>query len=289
MVTGNTELAFEVNSIMVGKYMKIVGLCLCLSLLISNFCGCGRQDEPIQLNSGVSDETIDAISRGNSKDSETKEESKSETKEKPEGINVAETRGSKQPIPQEIRQKMKGISMPEGATVTFDDLSYLTISHYDYNGRIVKGHMVVSVEIADEVLDIFEELLEIKFPIEKMELVDYYTQYIDETFNNLDRASMSQNNTSAFYYRVVNGTNTISNHAYGRAIDINPKINPYYVPATGYVSPANAYQYASRNQDLPGIIRHGDPIYEIFISRGWEWGGDWSGEKDYQHFQKPRR
>lgn len=196
------------------------------------------------------------------------------------------TRGYWTVIPAEIQKQMAGISMPEGASVTYDDLAYLTIPHINYLGERAEGHLVVDRTLAEEVLDIFDELYQLKFPIEKMELIDHYLPYIDGTFDNLDRASMGQNNTSAFYYRVVNGTKTISNHAYGRAIDINPKINPYCIPAEGYVSPANAYPYADRTKNFPGAIRHGDAVYTAFVSRGWEWGGDWEGEKDYQHFQK---
>lgn len=196
-------------------------------------------------------------------------------------------RGSWTEIPAEVRQQMAGVSMPDGATVTYDDLAYLTIPHYNYLGERTEGHMVVDRRLADEVLDIFAELYRLQFPIERMELVDQFVPYIDETFDNLDRASMGQNNTSAFYYRVVNGTQKISYHAYGRAIDINPKINPYCIPETGYVSPANAAPYVDRTGDSPGMIRHGDAVYQAFVSRGWTWGGDWEGEKDYQHFQKP--
>lgn len=148
--------------------------------------------------------------------------------------------------------------------------------------------MIVDRALADEVLDIFEELYRLEFPIETMDIIDRYAGYIDEIFDTLDRASMSQNNTSAFCYRLVNGgANRMSYHARGWAIDRNPKINPYYIPSSGYVSPANAYPYADRSVDWPGIIRRGDPIYTILIRHGWEWGGDWSDEKDFQHFQKP--
>ncbi|MBE5040329.1 M15 family metallopeptidase [Ructibacterium gallinarum] len=196
-------------------------------------------------------------------------------------------KGTKTAIPASLRSIMQGVSMPEGASVTFDDLAYLTIPHYNYQGEVTQGHMVVDAALADEILEIFEKLFLLQFPIEQMEPIDYFVSYIDETFDNLDRASMGQNNTSSFYYRNVNGTNRISYHAYGRAIDINPRTNPYCIPSSGYVSPANAYAYADRSQDLPGMIHQGDPVYQIFIEYGWEWGGDWSDEKDYQHFQKP--
>ncbi len=197
-------------------------------------------------------------------------------------------RGTKEPIPDDVKKAMAGVSMPEGATVGYEDLSYLTIPHYDYKGNVTEGHLIVAIELADEVLGIFERLYKIEFPIERMQPVDRFIEYIDETFDTLDRASMSQNNTSAFYYRTISGSNKMSQHAYGRAIDINPRTNPYVIPANGYVSPANAYAYADRGQDIPGMIHHGDEVYQIFAEYGWEWGGDWSGEKDYQHFQKKK-
>lgn len=205
------------------------------------------------------------------------------------------TRGSHEPIPEEIKSVMDGISMPEGATVTYDDLSYLSIPYLDFNMELQIGHMVVDRELADEVLDIFQEILLSGYPIESMKLIDYFNDKQTEELDSLDRASMGNNNTSAFCYRVVNGTTRMSNHAYGRAIDINPKINPY-VTVSGSVSPRNAVKYADRSGEAlsdierAALIRSGDRVYNIFISRGWEWGGEiWSDSYyDYQHFQKPK-
>ena len=38
---------------------------------------------------------------------------------------------------------------------------------------------------------------------------------------------MAADNTSAFNFRVVAGSGTLSQHAFGRAIDINPVENPW--------------------------------------------------------------
>lgn len=266
---------------------RAAAICLCsLSLLL---CGCAASERPEagpgsdKNASDLADAVADAAAKQASPENSPGNPNDSDATAMP----VQPARGTKQPIPEQIRQEMAGVSMPEGAAVAYDDLSYLTIPHYDYSGAVTEGHMIVDAELADEVLDIFEELFLIRFQIEKMEIIDRFQPYINETFDNLDRASMSQNNTSAFCYRVVNGTSTLSYHARGRAIDINPKINPYCIPETGYVSPANAYAYADRSQDWPGIIRRDDAVYHAFVSRGWEWGGDWASEKDYQHFQKP--
>ncbi|MGL4338262.1 MAG: M15 family metallopeptidase, partial [Turicibacter sp.] len=76
----------------------------------------------------------------------------------------------------------------------------------------------------------------------------------------------------------------MSQHAYGLAIDLNPKINPYI--SNGMILPASGMHYANRDQEVIGMIKKGDPVYEAFISRGWSWGGDWTSIKDYQHFEK---
>lgn len=204
-----------------------------------------------------------------------------------------DTRGSKEDIPDGIRAIMAGISMPEDATVGYDDLSYLSIPYIDFDGKRQMGHMVVDKELADDVLDIFSELYEIGYPIERMDIIDNYNNRQTEELDSLDRASMGNNNTSAFCYRVVSGSDNLSNHAYGRAIDLNPKTNPY-VSTDGSVSPRNAVKYADRSMEnwsdieKKAFIGPDTEVYRIFTEHGWEWGGEIWSYKDYQHFQKPK-
>ena len=195
-------------------------------------------------------------------------------------------RGSAQAIPEDVRQIMRGKSMPSGASVSFDDLSYLTIPHYDFNYNIVQGHLIVNKALAEEVLDIFAELYDIKYPIERMEIVDKYGAD--------DYESIEYNNTSAFNYRVsTDGSGRLSKHALGRAIDINPQINPY-VNSNGTGAHPNAKEYWSRDKSKwtsevakAAYIGKDSEIYRIFVNKyGWEWGGAWSSYRDYQHFQK---
>ncbi len=194
-------------------------------------------------------------------------------------------RGSAEPIPESVKITMQGKSMKDGAIITYDDLSYLTIPHYDFNGNIVMGHLVVSATLAEEVLDIFAELLDVGYPIERMELIDKYDAD--------DFTSIEYNNTSAFNYREVStGTGKLSLHAYGRAIDINPQINPY-VYRNGTGAHENAREFWSRDIskwtreiDKKAYIGNDTEIYRIFKKYGWTWGGDWSSAKDYQHFEK---
>lgn len=213
------------------------------------------------------------------------EEMEEETKrEKLDGTGVSE------PIPEDVRESMKGISMPEGVTVGFDDLAYLTIPHYDFNGNIVEGHMVVDKDVAEDVLSIFKELYDIQYPIERMELIDKYDEMQTEELDSLDRSSMGRNNTSCFCYRVVNGSSRLSNHARGRAIDLNPLINPW-VQGSSY-SPRNAGPYVDREKTFEddvinrATVHANDEVVQIFEKYGWSWGGYWQSQQDYQHFEK---
>ncbi len=175
------------------------------------------------------------------------------------------------------------LSEGETASISYDDLCYLSVLHYDFNGEVQRGELICNKKIADDFIDIFYELYTQKYPIEKMKLIDEY--------NGDDTASMADNNTSCFNYRVVDGTSSLSKHALGCAIDINPFYNPYVVfhkNGTGetYISPSGSEIYADRSNSFPYKIDENDLCYKLFKEHGFTWGGDWNSCKDYQHFQK---
>lgn len=178
-------------------------------------------------------------------------------------------------IPSEIVSIIIGNSFKENNNITLDDLRYLKMNYIDFNGDHQIGEMIVNKKIADDILEIFEILYDNGFQIEKIRLVDHY--------DSDDRASMIDNNTSAFNYRVVAGTNKLSNHAYGLALDINPMQNPYIAGKT--ISPIGSEEYIEREDVRKGMIIKGDVCYNAFISKGFTWGGEWNNIKDYQHFE----
>lgn len=182
-------------------------------------------------------------------------------------------------IPDTVFARMEGKSFGPDCTMARSDLRYLRLLHVDAQGISKVGELVVHKNVADEVVVIFRQLYDEGYPIRKMHLVDDY--------NADDDASCADDNTSAFNYRLIAGTSTISNHAYGLAIDINTFENPYCRPETGYVSPAEAVYYADRSLYEPYMIHTDDLCYQLFTQHGWSWGGDWSSPKDYQHFEKP--
>lgn len=175
--------------------------------------------------------------------------------------------------------RMNGNSYGPDCTVPLDDLRYVRTLYVDAGGEKHAGELVVNASVAEEVRDIFRELYDKGFPIRQMRLVDDY--------GGSDEASCSDGNTSSFNYRNVPGTNVISNHSFGLAIDVNTFENPYYIPEEEHLWPPEAAAYLDRSLDDPYMIHPGDVCYEAFVSRGWQWGGEWPTPKDYQHFEKP--
>ena len=128
---------------------------------------------------------------------------------------------------------------------------------------------------ADEMVRVFRRLFETRFPIKRMRLVDRYGAD--------DKRSMAANNTSAFNCRWRGGVCCRwSQHAYGKALDLNPVQNPFIW--SGGVSPPAGRNYLDRSDRRRGMVFRRDRVWWAFRAAGWEWGGDWSGEKDYQHF-----
>jgi len=153
------------------------------------------------------------------------------------------------------------------------DLILLDVQYYGYDNQIHQGQLVIHKSLKKDVLDAFELLKKEKFPVEKcIPIVKYAWD---------DNSSMEDNNTSAFNYRKVAGKKKLSNHSYGRAIDINPRNNPA-VYSDGKISPKGA-RYSSQDK---GTILKDSNITKFFLERGWTWGGNWNSLKDYQHFEK---
>jgi hypothetical protein len=176
----------------------------------------------------------------------------------------------------EVFLRMQGKSFPAGCTVKRADLRYLTIQHYDFQGQAHTGELVCNRLIANDLVDIFRELYKAHYPIERMRLIDDYDAD--------DERSMRDNNTSCFCFRVISGSQKLSNHALGLAIDINPLYNPYQ--RGNKVQPSNALKYCNRKCKFPYKITRGDLCYRLFKAHGFRWGGDWKSPKDYQHFEK---
>ncbi|HEX2388837.1 MAG TPA: M15 family metallopeptidase [Solirubrobacterales bacterium] len=186
-----------------------------------------------------------------------------------------EFRGSVERLPAKLRRRMTGVSWHRGCPVGLGDLRLLKASHIDFHGRARQGRLVVNEDYAKGMLRVLRRLYAKRFPVRRMELIDRY--------GGDDHRSMHHDNTSAFNCRFVNGTTGWSMHAYGKAIDINPRENPYV--SGSYVSPPEGRPYADRSDKRKGMLyRHGTVARAMKRIIGWKWAGNWPGARDYQHF-----
>lgn len=191
-----------------------------------------------------------------------------------------------EPITSEIAQCIVGKTWESSCPIPLSDLRYLSIAHWGYDGKIHAGHMIVHKNVAQEVIEIFDELFRNNFPIQKMQLVDkYFRQSEDRPKGVIDDESIADNNTSAFFFRFIGKTDIVSEHGLGTAIDINPQVNPFVAGKECW--PESGRQFCDRTRiDVPGLITPQSICYKAFISHGWKWGGNWKNVKDYQHFCK---
>lgn len=193
-----------------------------------------------------------------------------------------------EPLSENLKRYITGVSYPaepenpeESLAISYDELCYLHILHYDFDGNPAEGELICNVSIAQDLIEIFYELYLNEYQLESVLLID--------EFDGDDTLSMEANNTSCFNYRVVEGSTSLSKHALGLAIDINPLYNPYITYGTDgaeNVAPASASAYADRSVSFPYKIDESDLCYKLFKQHGFTWGGDWNSCKDYQHFQK---
>lgn len=170
-----------------------------------------------------------------------------------------------------------GASWHPGCPIEPSQLRLVDVSHLGFDGRTHHGELVVHEDLVPEVIAIFDQLFRQGYPIEKIRTPDHYPGAADEL-------SMEDNNTSAFSCRGIPGSDRWSPHAYGRAIDLNPLLNPS-VSAGGAFEPTTAAAYLDRNRTDPGVLHGGDPAVLAFVDRGWTWGGSWRSPVDYQHFE----
>ncbi len=156
---------------------------------------------------------------------------------------------------------MKQYSYRASCPVSLEDLRILNVSYVGFDGATHQGTIIVNASIADKTVAVFKSLFEQKFPINNMMPIDAY--------QGIDAISMANDNTSAFNCRAVAGSSAFSEHAYGTAIDINPKENP-----TGSAT--------LKAKTGKGVVT--PVIAKLFKDAGFKWGGEWTSKKDYQHF-----
>ncbi len=182
-----------------------------------------------------------------------------------------------------LSMEKKGIWKPE-SPVSLDRLRCVSFPHYNFVSEIHTGEIVVMDVLAPYMLKFFEKLYELHFPIHKAVPMEHY--------DGSDDASMADNNTSSYNCRTIAGSDSLSLHAYGLAIDLNPVENPYI--GNAYINeekdcgllevwPTKGIDYINRKIPSPGMV---EPLVGLLHSYGLrDWGGNWTYAMDYHHFQ----
>ncbi|MGE4568531.1 MAG: M15 family metallopeptidase [Bacteroidales bacterium] len=165
----------------------------------------------------------------------------------------------------------------EGTTapaVVKDSLALVKVTFWGFDGKEQIGYLVVNRLLAPEITEIFEEIRQLRFPVESVIPIRFDKPDNGTTMDTL-------NNSYAFHYRTIRDGATLSAHALGRAIDLNPKQNPALYPQGRVLPPDGRYDVGK-----PGTLTAAHPVVKAFTDRGWIWGGNWKVPIDYMHFQK---
>ena len=195
---------------------------------------------------------------------------------------VAASAAEISPISSAFCEEMKTHkTLTNRAPVGCDRLASVKFSYFGFDGRLHDdGEIIVLDAVAGRVARIFDRLLDLRFPLAKAQPVNRY--------EGDDDASMADNNTSSFNDRPVAGGTSLSMHAYGLAIDLNPLQNPFLeaVREIRRISPRGGEKYLDRRDIRPGMA---ETVIDVFADNGFLiWGGDWHAPVDYQHFQVDR-
>ena len=183
-----------------------------------------------------------------------------------------------EPLPPAIFAAMRGVSWHDAPRCPPPEaLAFLQITHLTFEGAPALGQLVVAADLVGLTRALFARLWQLGFPIRSMRLIDEHRAS--------DDASMAADNCSAFNFRTIANTNLLSQHALGRAIDINPCENPWLAGAG--VQPAAGAAFLDRADVRPGMMVRPGPVVALLDELGWEWGGDWP-RADYHHIMKPR-
>jgi D-alanyl-D-alanine carboxypeptidase len=178
-------------------------------------------------------------------------------------------------IPRAMRAAMTPTSWRPGCPVTLDQLRVVSLAYIGFDGKAHRGTLIVNRDATGAIVGAFRRLYAARFPIRRMLPVDAY--------GGDDFRSIEADNTSAFNCRPATGSSHWSNHAYGRAIDVDPIENPYI--SGGGTSHRASVPYLDRRRVRPGMAVAGGTLVRAFAAAGWGWGGSWSGStQDTQHF-----
>ena len=156
------------------------------------------------------------------------------------------------------------------------DLRKVWVTYIDFYGASHQGSVVVHRSIAARTQRAFQTLYRMRFRIQGMSPMTLNAPYIS------DMGAV----TAGYSCRAVSGSSTWSQHAYGRAIDVNPVQNP--MVRGSYVDPRGGTDFLRRDVYRRGMM-HAAGAVRAFTANGFYWGGRWNSLKDDMHFSLNNR
>ncbi|HEX5968391.1 MAG TPA: M15 family metallopeptidase [Intrasporangium sp.] len=167
-----------------------------------------------------------------------------------------------------------------GCPVGRAGLTNVSVPHFGMDGTYHRGSVTVNLDVAADVIQVFNSLAAQRFPIRQAVPIEH--------FGGWDSASGRADNTTAFNCRKPSEANApadASPHANGRAIDINPRENPWIQPRTGAWEPDGHWTGSRRTlaNEKYGLVVPGGIVHAIFTKLGWSWSG-LSRSRDAMHW-----
>jgi hypothetical protein len=187
-----------------------------------------------------------------------------------------------EPLPRSMKAQLKARGFwHQGCPVPLSDLRLLTVSHRSFRGRTRNGQLVVNKSAARPLARVFRRLYRLRFPIRHLRFDDAYGPRRGRPRDGDVSGSFECRQAVPSPCTGGKGTGSWSMHAYGLAVDLNPRENPYV--GCGQSRDPAARRYRDRSRQRPGMVTR--RVVDAFRSIGWGWGGSWAGNtKDYMHF-----
>jgi hypothetical protein len=197
-------------------------------------------------------------------------------------LALAPFHASVAPLPPPVQTQLKAEGFwRAGCPVGLSDLRLLTVSHWGFDGRAHTGQLVVNASAAEPLGRVFGQLYRLHFPIRHLRLADMYGPVRDRPKDTDVSGAFDCRQAVPSPCTGGRGTGSWSMHAYGLAVDINPRENPYV--GCGQSRDPKARRYFDRSRHRRGMVTR--RVIAAFRSIGWGWGGAWAGNtKDYMHF-----
>jgi hypothetical protein len=186
------------------------------------------------------------------------------------------------PLSSSVKAELKnGHYWHKGCPVSLSDLRVLTVTHRGFDKHNHSGQLIVNKNAAARLATVFHRLYELHFPIRHMSIRSMYGPRSQQPPDGDVTASFECRDAVPSPCTGGRSTGHWSNHAYGLAVDLDPRENPYV--GCGMSRDPTAQSYRDRSRHRPGMVTHA--VISAFASVGWGWGGSWSGDtKDYMHF-----